>query len=273
MTFPALSVPGFTRRTTLPFEYVNFVETKYPGFTAQQIASKTSRLYSQLRKRYTDGQGRVANIPFGQSPAQLTASGTAPPTVQLSGVPTLGDITLQIQITTGGASGTAVFQWSPDNVNWTAGVTTGPAVALGSTGITANFGPAGQFTYSTNNVYVAPTPVPETFLNWIVDLVSFAVLRKRKPSANDPETQLFEKAAATALEEVEKAANSQTGLYDLPVNDQGDSSAIATTGPIGYTEESPYVSADRQEREGYAEDARGSGTYIDGDGNFSGWPQ
>lgn len=82
----------------------------------------------------------------------LIAAGTSPPAVTLTGV---GNDRYQfvIAITTGGALGTAVFEWSSNGgATYTTSVATAATVTLGSTGVTANF-PSG--TYSTNNVYTS----------------------------------------------------------------------------------------------------------------------
>ena len=68
-----------------------------------------------------------------------------------------------------------------------------------------------------------------------------------------------------ALAEIKEAADSEQGLFDLPTNDVVGDSAIGHAGPLAYTEASPYVSADRQEREGRLEDRAQCGTPYDGD--------
>lgn len=88
----------------------------------------------------------------GVGPAQHTgviAAGTAPPTVTVSGTPA-SEYDFEIEITTGGALGAAVFRWRTNGGSWNSGVTTGASVLLVGTGVYAAF-PAG--TYSTDNVY------------------------------------------------------------------------------------------------------------------------
>lgn len=80
----------------------------------------------------------------------IIATGTAPPDIKVTGTP-LGLYNLNIQITTGGARGTAVFKWSTDGGNtFTTGVTTAAANALAGTGLTIAF-PNG--TYTNDNVW------------------------------------------------------------------------------------------------------------------------
>lgn len=82
----------------------------------------------------------------------LYATGSGPPPV----VTLTGTLTrfadFRIEVTTGGARGTAVFRWSDDGgTTWTSGVTTAATTVLGTTGITLAW-PVG--TYATDNVYV-----------------------------------------------------------------------------------------------------------------------
>lgn len=85
--------------------------------------------------------------------SSVSSAGTTPPTVSLTGTPT-GYWDLRIEITTGGARGTAVFKWSKDGgATYTTGVTTAATVALTGTGLTAVF--ATGTDYATDNIYTA----------------------------------------------------------------------------------------------------------------------
>ena len=80
----------------------------------------------------------------------IVATGTAPPDIKLTGTP-VGVLNFNIQITTGGARGTAIFKWSSDGGNtFTTTVTTAATTVLGATGITINW-PVG--TYTADNVW------------------------------------------------------------------------------------------------------------------------
>lgn len=82
----------------------------------------------------------------------VTATGTTPPAVTLTGTP-LDSYGIRIEITTAGALATAAFRWSKDGgLTYTSGILTAATVVLGATGLTANF-PAGP--YAVNNVYTA----------------------------------------------------------------------------------------------------------------------
>jgi hypothetical protein len=95
----------------------------------------------------------ATGVTLGATPL---ATGTTPPAVTIAatdaGQPTAS--ALRIEITTGGARGTALFKWSTnDGTTFEAtGVATAATVALASANITVTF-PVG--TYNTDNVYRA----------------------------------------------------------------------------------------------------------------------
>jgi len=92
----------------------------------------------------------------------ITAAGTAPPTVTVSGH-AYGDINLRIEVTTGGVRGVAVFRWSINGgTTWEAtGVSTAAEVELGSTGLTVAFASGA---YTNDNVYTCSSPKYTTSL-------------------------------------------------------------------------------------------------------------
>jgi hypothetical protein len=92
------------------------------------------------------------------TPSAVVATGTTPPAVTLTGTPSqstawsAATTSIEIDITTLGARGTALFTWKLNGVTQQTGQTTAATFLLGSTGITANF-PTG--TYAANNVYTS----------------------------------------------------------------------------------------------------------------------
>jgi hypothetical protein len=84
----------------------------------------------------------------------VAAAGTAPPAVTLTGVPIPG-LSVEIDITTPGLRGVALFQWKLGGVVQATLQLTGANVTLNST-LVAQF-PAG--TYSADNVYTATVQV------------------------------------------------------------------------------------------------------------------
>jgi hypothetical protein len=129
----------------------------YPG------AVDAERTYSEELAVPTGGTFAVPNLGITATFAVQTMSTVVQtgggPVVTLTGSPA-DSYSILITITTGGAVGTAVFKWSSDGgVTETTLVTTAATVALGATGLTANFA-AGTYilaaTYSASTVgYVA----------------------------------------------------------------------------------------------------------------------
>jgi hypothetical protein len=102
------------------------------------------------------GTGPTVTAP---TKSAVTEAGTAPPDVTLSGTPTKF-IDLVVEITTGGARGTAIFRYSLDGGDTWAeeGVTTAATYLMPNTGVTLNF--ATGTDYTDDNVYTAVTCVP-----------------------------------------------------------------------------------------------------------------
>jgi hypothetical protein len=264
--FPYLDLAGFRRLTMMPSSDVTYVENDSPGFTAARIAVRSSEINGRLRKRY--GNGRAGNsLPFGQNAPTLLAAGTAPPFASLQGRPTVGSVVIALQITTGGAFGVALFEYSIDGgLTFVAkNVATAASVPLVGTGMSVAFSTLG--TFSTDNVYSAATPVPSVVLGWLVDLVTYDMYwRRGLDPAGETWTKLkedFERTQA-ALKE---AADSKEGLYDLPSSEDQDS-AVTTGGPLGCSDASPYAWQDRQVCRGRRQDRR---DFDGGTGGFW-WP-
>lgn len=106
--------------------------------------------------------------------------------------------------------------------------------------------------------YIEVDPAPETILRWQEAMVTWDCYRRRgytPGSAQD--TSGIDGARNDAEARVLEAADGKDGLIELPVKPSG----VSVGRPLSYTEASPFVAADRQEREGVCEDARGFGTY------------
>lgn len=96
--------------------------------------------------------------------------------------------------------------------------------------------------------YAAPfaDPVPEIVLGWLVALVTPKLYQRRGWDPSDAQAAEIIKDAETARDEILEAANSETGLFDLPLRDDGSKSAIGRGGPFSYAEPSPYEWTDHQ---------------------------
>mgnify|MGYP006346647153 CR=1 FL=1 len=100
-------------------------------------------------------------------------------------------------------------------------------------------------------------PFPETAIGWLVAAVTLAAYQRRGWNPSSEENQLIVKADETARAELKEAADSNEGLYDLPLRENAvEGSGIAKGGPYGYSEASPYVWTDCQRTTAWDEDGR-----------------
>jgi hypothetical protein len=97
--------------------------------------------------------------------------------------------------------------------------------------------------------YLAPfaSPVPTTVLRWLTHMVTELAYEKRGYNPTSAQDGKIAERAATARAEVKEAADSETGLFDLPLRqDAPGASGVSQGGPFGYAEASPYEWTDRQ---------------------------
>lgn len=83
--------------------------------------------------------------------------------------------------------------------------------------------------------------VNEAIKGWLTRIVTPEVMRKRGARADDPMMVQVIDGAAEAVTEIKEAADSQIGLYDLPLTGTTGVSGIAYGGPRAYAEQSPYT--------------------------------
>lgn len=98
---------------------------------------------------------------------------------------------------------------------------------------------------------------PEIVLDWLVKLTQVDVYLKRGFDPADQSIAHVKADKDLAEADLLEAANSETGLFDLPLNNSKDPSAITKAGPMAYTETSPYVWTTSQRRDGAEEDRNG----------------
>ena len=108
-----------------------------------------------------------------------------------------------------------------------------------------------------------PEPYPEAVCDWLARLVDPLILKKLGVDATDEQFVSIVEDAKKAGEELKEAADAEKGLFDLPLADTADASAISKGCPLGYSETSPYVGMDVQESIARDEDVSGYGS---GDG-------
>jgi hypothetical protein len=126
------------------------------------------------------GPARFCGIPIRVSDrltpdhSAVTSTGTAPPAVTFTGTPN-GVYKILVEITTGGARGTAVFRYSLDNgATYTTAVATAATVLLGDSGVTANFAVG---TYTDDNVYTSHAK----FTTLLLKRGALVLWRNRRP--------------------------------------------------------------------------------------------
>jgi hypothetical protein len=97
--------------------------------------------------------------------------------------------------------------------------------------------------------YAAPfvAPVPRIVRRWLTRLATPEAYKKRGFNPSSAQDGDVLKDADTARAEIQKAADSKDGLYELPLrNDGTDVSGVSKGAPLGYSEASPYTWLDRQ---------------------------
>jgi hypothetical protein len=104
------------------------------------------------------------------------------------------------------------------------------------------------------------TPYPEAVLEWLTKIVTFELYLKRGVDPADQSIALIRADKEQAEAELKEAADAVDGLFDLPLNDTKDGTAITKGAPLAYVETSPYVTFDLQRTDGRADDTNGSGT-------------
>jgi len=111
--------------------------------------------------------------------------------------------------------------------------------------------------------YDAPfrAPYPTQVLSWLTRIVTVRAYLKKGVEATDEQFSLIQKDAEDAKAEIKEAANSNVGLFDLPLRSDTTATGIDRSGPFAYSEQSPYVGFSRQARTGRTEDGNGSGSY------------
>lgn len=112
--------------------------------------------------------------------------------------------------------------------------------------------------------YDAPfaSPYPEIVTGWLAKMVTWRATFKRGYVPTDLSATQLKDDSDAAEKEVLEAANSEVGLYELPLRADTDESGVSKGGPYGYSEQSPYVWYDRQRSVASDEDRNGSGSDV-----------
>jgi hypothetical protein len=90
-------------------------------------------------------------------------------------------------------------------------------------------------------------PVPTIVLAWLAKIVTPAIYKKRGWNPSSEEDQDILKGAENARAEAKEAADSNEGLFELPLRqDLPGTTGVQFGGPLGYSEADPYTWTDRQ---------------------------
>jgi hypothetical protein len=108
----------------------------------------------------------------------------------------------------------------------------------------------------------AEDAVPETVRSWLARIVTMRAYLRRGIDPSDAQFEVIRQDHQDALDEVKEAADSHEGLFDLPLLDTADATAISKPATRAYSEQSPFVGFDRQACIGREEDSNGSGTFT-----------
>jgi hypothetical protein len=90
------------------------------------------------------------------------------------------------------------------------------------------------------------SPRPDIVKRWLASKVTPLAYLKLGTQPNDPTMAVVEKQRETADTQIKEAADAHEGLYDLPLLDTADTSAVVKGGPFAYSEASPYDWLDEQ---------------------------
>jgi len=104
--------------------------------------------------------------------------------------------------------------------------------------------------------YNAPfqSPYPIAVCDWLTRIVTHDVWLKRGRASTDEDANMYLTDRDGAWADIKEAANSETGLFDLPARANTDESGIARGFPRGVAQQSPYAWSVSQARIGRSED-------------------
>lgn len=106
----------------------------------------------------------------------------------------------------------------------------------------------------------SPDSTPTIIQLWLARIVTWRVMVRRGVDPNDLQADTIKEDHDRAIEEIDEAADSEEGRFDIPLRTNEDGSAMRTTSPRGYSEASPYVYTDRQVATARREDDNGTGS-------------
>lgn len=97
-------------------------------------------------------------------------------------------------------------------------------------------------------------PCPFAVRDWIAKIVSMDCWLRRGVEPTDTEISEYKAQQQQAYDELKEAANSDTGLFDLPLRSDVDGTGISRGAPLATSQQSPYAWTTEQARIGRQED-------------------
>lgn len=88
--------------------------------------------------------------------------------------------------------------------------------------------------------------VPGVIVDMLVSIVTARAYVKRGVAPTDEQFGLVKEQADAALATLKEIADSNEGLYDIPIRDDSTATGATLGGPLGYSEAGPYDAWDRQ---------------------------
>lgn len=110
--------------------------------------------------------------------------------------------------------------------------------------------------------YAAPfvSPYPKAVQRWLARKIDgIAVFKSGFKPTDESALKIDEREKAADLE-IDKAADAEKGLYELPLRADTDANGVVKGAPLAYTETSPYVGRDQRGMRGRREDCNRRGT-------------
>lgn len=98
--------------------------------------------------------------------------------------------------------------------------------------------------------YAVPfkSPVPEIVKGWVLRIATPRAYIRLGVNPSDVQFESLRVDGEEAWKEIAEAANSQDGLFDLPLRAGSSASGISTMATFGYSEATPYGFLDTQRR-------------------------
>lgn len=89
---------------------------------------------------------------------------------------------------------------------------------------------------------------------WVSRIMTLRLYLKRGVDATDAQVAVIREDEQAAWAEIKEAADSATGLYELPLRSTDATLGVTKAGPLAYSETSPYRWTTRQREIGRQQD-------------------